>query len=80
VSTNTPVTSGALGRGAIFVFVGFIDLHFIDISISPLPLAMHEGRDGAAFPVALPDEAWWVPRPVALARQRAQEAVKHASP
>jgi hypothetical protein len=43
-------------------------------------LAMHEGRDGAAFPVALPDEAWWVPRPVALARQRAQEAVKHASP
>jgi hypothetical protein len=39
---------------------------------------MPEGGDGAACPAALPDEGRWVPRPVALARQQAQEAVRHA--
>jgi hypothetical protein len=39
---------------------------------------MPEVGDGAAYPAALLDEEWWVPRPVALARQKAQEAVRHA--
>jgi hypothetical protein len=41
-------------------------------------LAMPEGGDGVACPAASPDEGRWVPRPVALARQRAQEALSHA--
>jgi hypothetical protein len=45
---NARVTSGVPGRGVVFVFVGFIDLCFINNSISPLPLAMLEGGDGAA--------------------------------
>jgi hypothetical protein len=63
----------------VFVFVGSFDLCCVDNSISPFPLAMPEGGDGAACPAASPDEGRWVPRPVALTRQRAQEAVRHAS-
>jgi hypothetical protein len=46
------------------------------------PLAMLEGGDAAAGAAASPGERWWVPRPIALARQCAQEAVRHvpASP
>jgi hypothetical protein len=40
---------------------------------------MPEEGDEAACPAASPDEGRWVPQPVALARQRAQEAVRHAS-
>jgi hypothetical protein len=79
VSANAPATSGAPGRGTIFVFVDSINLRFIDNSISLLPLAMPEGGDSAACPASLPDEGRWVPRSVALAWQRAQEAVRHAS-
>jgi hypothetical protein len=39
---------------------------------------MPEGGDGAACPAALPDEGRWMPWPVALARQWAQETVRHA--
>jgi hypothetical protein len=79
VSANAPATSGMLGSGAVFVFVGSFDLCFIDNSISQLPLAIHEGGDGASCPAASPHEGRWVPRPVGLARQRAEEAVRHAS-
>jgi hypothetical protein len=40
---------------------------------------MPDGGDGAACPAASPGEERWVPRRVALARQRAQEEVRHAS-
>jgi hypothetical protein len=63
----------------IFIFVGYFDLCFINNYISPIPLAMPEGGGGAAYPDASPDEGRWVPLPVALARQRAQEVVRHAS-
>jgi hypothetical protein len=79
VSANAPATSGVPGRGAVFVFISSFDLCFVDNSISPVPLAMPEGGYGAAYPAASPDEGRWVPCPVALARQRAQEAVRHAS-
>jgi hypothetical protein len=39
---------------------------------------MPRGGDGAACPAASPDKGRWVPRPVALARKRAQEAARHA--
>jgi hypothetical protein len=39
---------------------------------------MPRGGDGAACPAALPDKGRWVPRPVTLARKRAQEATRHA--
>jgi hypothetical protein len=63
----------------VFVFVGSFDLCFVDNSISPFPLAMPEGGDGAACSATLPNEGWQVPRSVALARQQAQEAVRNAS-
>jgi hypothetical protein len=34
---------------------------------------MPEEGDGAACPVALPSEEWWVPHLVALVRQRAKD-------
>jgi hypothetical protein len=64
VSVNAPATSGAPDRGVVFVFVDSINLCFIDNSISPLPLAMPEGGDGAACPAALPGEGQWVPTPL----------------
>jgi hypothetical protein len=79
VSANSPVTSSAPGRGTGFVFAGFFNLYFIDNSISPDPLVMPEEGDGAACPAATPDEGRWVPYPVALERQHAQEAVRHVS-
>jgi hypothetical protein len=79
VSTNAPPTSGMLGRGTVFVFVGLFDLYFVNNSISPDPLATPEGGDGAACSAALPNEGQWVPRPIALARQRTQEVVRHVS-
>jgi hypothetical protein len=79
VSVNAPATSDTPGRGTIFIFIGSFDLYFVDNSISPFPLAMPEGGDGAAHSAASPDEERWAPCPIALARQHAQEAVRHAS-
>jgi hypothetical protein len=39
---------------------------------------MPGGGDGAANRAASPDEEWWVPHSIALARQHAQEAARHA--
>jgi hypothetical protein len=39
---------------------------------------MPGGGDGVACPATSPDKGRWVPHPVALARQRAQEAGRHA--
>jgi hypothetical protein len=39
---------------------------------------MPRGGDGAACSAASPDEGRWVPRLIALARQHAEEAARHA--